>query len=335
MENEIEVTNEAPEIDMDAAMNDIAEGLNFNSPEESNEGIPDESHDDKALGNEALSVEGEAGPASGETPAVEDTGPAAPKTWRPDAAAKWAALPPEVRAEVAKREEDMFRGLETYKVDANFGKSVQSALAPYLPTLRQHNIDPVAQISGLMRAHYTLATGSPEQKQAYFASLAKDYGILLPGEEAPYIDPAVAELQTQLRTLQSQLQSREQEEQTTRTTKLRGEIDSFATDPAHPYFDEVANDIAGLIKSGTAKDLADAYDKAVWANPTTRAKEQARMTTEAAAKAKKEAGEKAAAAKRAASANVRSSSKPAGGTTPLGSIDDTLSAALAGIKARA
>lgn len=320
------------ELDLSAAMNDIAAGMGFDEPPETG----DDTSDDVKLDSSAADVADESAAVSegseAPTPPAE-SGVPVPKTWRADAASKWAQLPPEVQAEVVKREEDIFRGLETYKADAGFGKSMQSVLDPYMPTLKQHGIDPVQQVAGLMNAHFTLATGTAEQKQALFAKLAQDYGVQL-GGDAPYVDPAVAALQSQLQSLQSQLQGRERQESAQHQQKLRSEIDSFAADPAHAYFDEVASDIAGLLKSGTAKDLADAYEKAVWANPVTRAKEQSRLTTEAVSKAQKDAAERAQAAKRAAAANVRSSSKPASGTAPLGSIDDTLSAALADLKTR-
>ena len=320
MENELaeEVT-----FDTDSAMEDISSGLGFDAPE--------------AEGEVALEE-----PATTETPVVETPEPAVepptvavPKTWRPEAAAKWASLPPEVQAEVAKREEDIFRGLESYKVDAGFGKSVKSVLDPYLPILKQYNIDPIQQVSGLMQAHYTLATGTAEQKQAMFSKLASDYGVALqPPGEAPYVDPQVAALQQKLLALESNVQGREAREAAQSRQQLSTEINTFAADPAHPHFDEVASDIAAILKNGYAKNLQDAYEKAIWANPATRAKEQARLTTEALANAQKSAGEKLQAAKRAASANVKSSSKPASGTATLGSIDDTLQSALAGIKSR-
>ena len=43
-------------------------------------------------------------------------------------------------------------------------------------------------------------------------------------------------------------------------------METFALDTkAHPYFDEVADDIIALLKTGAS--LQEAYDKAVWANP--------------------------------------------------------------------
>lgn len=272
---------------------------------------------------------------TGEQPANQPAGTLqAPKTWRPEAAAKFASLPPEVQQEVLKREEDIFRGLEAYKADASIGKALKGIVQPYMQVFQAQGIDPLQQVSGLMRAHVALSTGTPEQKQQFFQHLAKEYGVEL-GMEAPYIDPQVAGLQKQLAELQSRLNGREQQEIAEARSKLQAEIDAFASDPAHQYFDEVANDIAGLLRSGAAKSLQEAYEKAVWANPITRAKEQARLTAEAEAKAKAEAAEKAKQARKAIGANVKSSAKAASGTAPLGSIDDTLSAALAAIKSRA
>ena len=266
--------------------------------------------------------------------AAAATGLQAPKTWRPEAAAKFATLPPEVQQEVLKREEDIFKGLESYKADASIGKALKGVVQPYMHIFQSQGIDPMQQVSGLMRAHVALSTGTPEQKQQFFQHLAKEYGVDL-GVEAPYIDPQVASLQKQLSDLQSRLNGREQHEANEARSKLQAEIDTFASDPAHQYFDEVANDIAGLLRSGAAKDLKDAYDKAIWANPITRAKEQARLTAEAEAKAKAEAAERAKQARKATGANVKSSAKAASGTAPLGSIDDTLNAALVAIKSRA
>lgn len=274
-------------------------------------------------------------PKEGETatPPAAST-PQPPKTWRPEAAAKFATLPPEVQQEVLKREEDIFNGLESYKADASIGKALKGVVQPYLQVFQSQGLDPMQQVSGLMRAHVALSTGTPEQKQQFFQHLAKEYGVDL-GAEAPYVDPQVAGLQKQLSDLQSRLNGREQHEAEQARSKLQAEIDSFASDPAHQYFDEVANDIAGLLRSGAAKDLKDAYDKAIWANPITRAKEQARLTADAATKAKAEAAERAKQARKATGANVKSSAKAASGTAPLGSIDDTLNAALATIKSRA
>jgi S1-C subfamily serine protease len=65
------------------------------------------------------------------------------------------------------------------------------------------------------------------------------------------------------------------------------EVNAFATDPAHPFFDEVSDDIIAILKTGAS--LAEAYEKAVWANPVTRQKEIARRQKEKDAKPHQEA----------------------------------------------
>lgn len=326
-------------LDLSAAGDSISADLFGTSGDSDNGGNADDVNLDDNGGTDAGAAAATP-PAAGTPPATEaapapaTTGLQAPKTWRPEAAAKFATLPPEVQQEVLKREEDIFKGLEGYKADASIGKALKGVIQPYMHIYQAQNIDPMQQVSGLMRAHVALATGTPEQKQQFFQHLAKEYDVDL-GGEAPYVDPQVAGLQKQLSDLQSRLNGREQQEADKARTALQAEIDTFASDPAHKYFDEVANDIAGLLRSGAAKDLKDAYEKAIWANPITRAKEQARLTADAEAKAKAEAAEKVKQARKATGANVKSSAKAASGTAPLGSIDDTLNAALANIKSRA
>ena len=323
------------EFDMDSALSEISDGLGLG--EESTNGGVATADDglDALLPEDGTPTVAE--PASAE-PASTEPAPApsaAPRTWRQEAAAEWAKLPPSVQAEVIKREEDMFRGIESYKADASFGKVVKGILDPYMPTLQQYGIDPAQQVQNLMSAHYKLALGSPEEKTAMFFQLAKDYGIQLgPQGETPYIDPTVQVLQTELHGLKSSLQMREAREASEIRSKLTSEIETFASNPANQYFNEVADDMAVLLRSGAAKDLADAYEKATWANPVTRAKEQARLQAETEAKLKKEAEAKAAAARRTTAANIRTKPKAASGTAPLGSIEATLNETLAAIHAR-
>lgn len=334
--------NDGNDFDMDAAGASLAEDLFGVSADDSGtggEGAGADADDVQLEVDPPTDGADPADPAPAATdpatpPAAATPGLEVPKTWRAEAAAKWASIDPAVQAEILKREEDIFKGLEGYKADAGMGRQFQQAIAPYQQIFQQSGINPMQQVSELMRAHVALATGSPEQKQMFFQRLAQDYGVQL-GGEAPYVDPQVAGLQKQLSDLQSRLMNRERQEQSTMQANLQREIDTFASDPKHPHFDEVASDIAGLIRSGAAKDLADAYEKAIWANPVTRAKEQARLTAEAETKRAADAAAKAEAAKKAVGANVKSKAKAASAAAPRGSIDDTLSAALTAIRSRA
>lgn len=332
------------DFDFASAEADISGSL-FDTPSSSS-GSEDDSEKDPVI-DAAVDSAAAGQPASGEAPPTETVEPAVkpeaafapPKTWRAEALAKWETLPAEVQREVLKREEDIFKGLESYKADAQVGRSINQVLSPYLPMLQQAGISPVQQVESLMQAHHGLATGTPEQKQRFFSELARMYNVPLSGdlagEESPFTDPQVAALQKEIAALKSTTMDRERREAESVRVTLQKEIDSFAADPKNVYFDEVATDIAALLKSGTASTLAEAYEKAVWLNPATRAKEQSRLTAETEAKVKADAEAKAAAAKKATAANVRSSPKSASAAAPLGSIDDTLSAALNSIRSRA
>lgn len=319
------------EFDMDAAVADIGSGLGYEEPSgegpQGAGGLPEVS-DKTPEGSPPVDV---APPP--EVPAL----PEPPKTWRQGALSQWASLPAEVRDEVLKREEDMFRGIEQYKADAGYAKSIKEALTPFMPSLQRYNIDPVQHIGALMKAHHDLALGTPEDKLATFQRLAQDYGIdlgHLAPEAQPFVDPQVARLQTELREIRSTITNAEQQRQEAVIAENKAKIAAFAGDPAHPHFDKVSSDMAALLQSGAAKTLEDAYERAVWMNPETRAAEVSRQHAEKTKQGLEEAKRKAEEAKRAAAANVRTSAKSGSGTAAPRSMDDTLQETLAAINAR-
>lgn len=330
------------DFDIEAAVDDIGGGLGFE--------VDDKPTDDVELEVTAPAeaekpvaetpVEEAATTGEGEKPAEASASlDEPPKTWRKEASATWAALPSEAKAEILKRESDIFKGIESYKVDATFGKSMKSVVQPYEAIMQANGMEPVSTIQGMLRGHHTLATGTPEQKATIFKQMAKDYrfdlsSLAAPAGEPPYIDPAVATLQNELRAVQSQLSEANQRRQAEARASVSAELDKFAGDPKNIHFNEVANDIANLLQRGLAGSLQEAYEKAVWLNPVTRAKEAARTTAEANAKAAAEAATKATAARKALAANVTTRARSGSATTPTGSLDDTLSEALAGIKSR-
>lgn len=349
--------------DMASAVSDIGAGLGFSS--ESNDdttntdpnaaGAGDDVDPTPRTGDDAAATP--SGDAKPETPPADKpagsdadagkpadgAGPAgvAPRTWRAEAAAEWDKLPAAVKAEVAKREEDMFRGLEGYKVQASHGKAFVDAIGKHLPTLKAAGADPFALAGEFMDAHVTLATGSPEAKAALIRQMDTQYGLNLAGmfqdpDFAPAVDPQVkhlqdklARLESQLSGTQSQVRQETERQQQAMLAELSREVDAFSKDPANIYYAEVEHMIPAILASGMVKGLKAAYDHAVMMNPATQAKELSRRTTEAAAKSAAEAKAKAEAAAKAAAANVRTKAKPASAAAPLGSIDDTLNQAYA------
>ena len=316
------------------AMETLEEGLGLGQ-EEKEEIKEDDSSEEIAVVAE-VPEEGEKPTLPGEVQVATATPTEAPpKTWRPNALVEWEKLPSAVRAEVLKREEDMFKGMESYKQKAHFGESFQATLQPHMEVLRQQNIEPVAHVGNLLNAHHMLSTAAPEARHQMFARLASDYGINLPQllqTAQNYIPPSpeVVDLQRKFNELQSISTRNEQMQLQAKEAQLTAQIERFQKDPANVHFATVANDMVELLSRGISTTLEDAYERAVWTNPVTRSAEQARATTNAA----KALAEKTQAAKKASAANVRTTTKKGSVTAATGSMEKTLEETLAEIKSR-
>ena len=272
-------------------------------------------------------------PAEGEQPVAEaPVEPVAvsqaPNTWKKEAAAAWEKMPPEARAEVERREADFHRGIEQYRGAASFGQAMERAITPYADTIKNLGLTADQAIGELMAADHKLRFGQPAEKIAYFAQLAQVYGIDLGAatqhlQEQPQVDPTVQALQQQMQTLVNKFKTQESSVQQQAQESLNSEILTFAADPNHSHFETVKPHMIALLQAGQAKDLSDAYEQAIYANPTTRAAMlQQQLTAQM-----KEKAEKAEKARIAASTNVKARpSMPV--SQPIGSMDDTIRATL-------
>jgi hypothetical protein len=272
--------------------------------------------------------------AAAATPAP---GPGAfPKTWKqtPELQAKWATLDPDIKNEVARREEAMFQGLEQYKGDANIGKVMKTVIAPYEHVLRHYKIDPAQLTATLFKAHHDLSLGNEATRVQAFRRLAQDYGVNLEAvsAEAPYEDPQVRTLREENSRLQSE-RARDAENARVATTRvLESQLDSFFKNPKFEFSSEVGAEMVPFVNQGMS--LEEAYEKAIWLNPVTRDKVLAKQTADAKAKTESEAAARLATAKAATAANVKTSSRSGTATGPTGSMEDTMREAYANIMAR-
>lgn len=258
----------------------------------------------------------------------------APKTWKPEAAAEWSKVPPLVQQEILKREQDMFTGLETYKVAADFGKTVHSILNPYAEGIRSRGGDPIDHVHKILEADRILSTASDEEKVEHFMALARSYGVNFQADDVSFEDTTVKELRQTVASLQSRLDNQDKTAQNAHRLQIEKEVKAFESDPKNIYFNELGNDIARLISTGVATSLQEAYDKAVWTNPITRDKEIQRQQKEREEKSKAEAAKQVTKAKTLTSLNVKATRTGKSGTAPTRTIDDTLRAKLEEIKSR-
>lgn len=326
----VDTGSESSSIATPEVISDIAASLGLASKE------PEE----KQTPEEEASV-AEAKPDETAKPDTPDPLAEAPKTWRKEAAAEWAKIPPTVRDEILKREADMFKGIEGYKSDAAVGQGFKSVLSPFMDQIRAANANPMEVVGGLLTTHSKLLTMPLDQRAALFERVAGNYGVKVkvvsadePDEEQRYVDPDIARLNKTVEDLRRDTEARRAAEVAQIEASNKKAVDEFAANPANIYFNEVADDIAYLIKTGKSGSLQEAYDMAVRLNPVTFAKESARIAAEAADKARKEMAAKAKQARAATSANLSTRPNNGVGTGPVKSWQEGLEEAYAAIQAR-
>jgi hypothetical protein len=297
---------------------------------------PPQSDEEKAKAEEEAAA-AEKAKSEENSQAVQDVG--APKTWTKEEIAEWATMSPGAKAAVLRREEDMFRGLEQYKEKAELGSRYDAVVEPFRAALAAEQVDPVQLFQSFSANHYLLARGTPEQKLEVATHLVKSYGLDIDAIKArlgnePVVDPKVQELERQIAELRGGVEQQQQAQLELKRAEFSKQVESFASDPKNVYFSEVSADIANLLKTGAATSLQQAYDMAVYNNPSTREKEIARITAERIESEKKAEADRVAKAEKAKAANVNSKQKTVDGTVPVGSLDETLNETMASIKAR-
>lgn len=300
--------------DLDAAVSDIGSGLGLGKDDE---------------------------PVSTE-PAVEDDAPAIteppvtrppPKSWAKETHELWGKADPKVQDYIEKREKDFLDGLEQYKGDQTYAKQLRDIISPYQAVLNAQGVTETQAVQYLLNAHYRLTQGTPDERKTAYEQIGRDLGLVQ--AQAQNVDPALARLQNELNGIKSTLTQRQQADLKAAQEAASSEVETFAADAAHPYFQEVSQDMVVLINAGHT--LANAYEKAVWANPITRQKELARIQTESAAQLKDKAKVEADAARKAASTNVRGQETRKAPTEPKGKLlsDEDMRDTLKAIKERA
>lgn len=320
---------ESEGLDIDSVMDSVAAGLGAVDTDDADNDAPDESGQDLEQG------------AAPEASAVESDEIPMPQSWKKEWEPDWKLTPKQARQRFLEREKQMLDGLEGYKSDAGYGKTIREAFKPYSDVLRAQGVDEVKAITFLLNAHKGLS--NPTTAREWYGRIAKSYGIeaaqaaaeaagatgAAQGQDTP---PAVRAALERIERVEGFLTEQQEREHQARVETTQKEVDAFASDPAHPYFDEVSEDIAKLIRAGYP--LADAYEKAVWANPVTRQKELGRIQKEDAEKNRQKALEVARQAKKGAAVNVKGRDSARASTEPAGDIDETLRETLANIKSR-
>ncbi|MFL9670448.1 hypothetical protein WIX39_026195 [Variovorax sp. AB1(2024)] len=251
----------------------------------------------------------------------------APSSWKPEAQAVWAKIdagtpvtPAEVkllRDEAARREGDYHKGIQGWKQHATAGQAYEQAIAPYRETLNKLGVDGATAVAELMKADNTLRYAPESVKVQELLRLAQVYGIDL----SKQFTPEIAKYERELFDMKEKLAQNESAQRQSVSDSLDSELNRFASAPGHEHFEAVRVHMASLISGGVAKDLEDAYQQAVFANPQTRTAllDQQRRASEENARLQRA---------RTASGSVRGSSPAAGTPSAVGnSVRDAITAA--------
>jgi len=217
-------------------------------------------------------------------PEVQAVERKAPTTWRKEAAAQWASIPDSLKDEILKRENDARLGIQNYKSAADIGRQYEEASKPFSQTFQQLGVTPVQAFQYLLNADAKLRYSNPQEKARYFSELARNYGIdLSQVVQLPPVPPEYQQMQQELNKLRQQ-QTRWEEQQ---NASLNSEIERFAE--THEHLEAVRPAMAVLLEKGLAKDLQDAYEKAIWADPEIRSLLISKQTSNVQVKAEKAA----------------------------------------------
>lgn len=268
-----------------------------------------------------------------------------PSTWRPAAKALWASLPQTIKEEVRKREWDAAKGVKQMRDRVEAADRLDEVIRPYRPLIEAEGGGTTEQVvTNMLNSAYILRQGSLEQKLQMTVNLARQYGFFDPlmamfttGRVPNTAAPSSGLTQQQVEQLVEQrLQS---EREAAASQSIEREMEEFRTAVnddgtlKHPYFENVRSLMANILETAdTELTLAEAYERAIWADPSTRAV----LNNNQQQQERGDAKDRADKARRAADNNVRRKPAPREPRQPdqLGSVDDTLTETMKAIKAR-
>lgn len=237
---------------------------------------------------------------------VEQVAPAidAPISWSAEQKAKWASVPPDLQTYISQRDKESHDAFTRAGQQIKAFEPISKVIEQYGETFRRNGLQPHDGIARMMAVHEMLENNAP----AAIKEIAKAYGVDLSGQAEQNATPEgekIAALEARLAKAESHLTAQQRQALSVEQNALAREIADFAKDK--PHFEAVRNVMAGLMNSGAAETLADAYDKATYADPTIRQSILADQQKANEAKRKEEESKRVAAAKKAAGVNVKSS----------------------------
>ena len=216
----------------------------------------------------------------------------APQHWAAEHQTMFGTLPRDGQSFLLDRSKDMEAAHTRRSQEIAPFRQVSEQWAPYLGQLQA---TPAQMFNTLMQTEYQLRTGTNEQRMQILLGLARDYGVDFGGppqptkEEDPFgfqtmLGQRLGPIEQRLEQLGGGIQATQGAHQQVQVAAAGRTIEEFRGakgadgKPAHPHFDEVADDILAMAQArstaGQPIDIAKMYEAACWANPSVRAKLQ-------------------------------------------------------------
>lgn len=210
----------------------------------------------------------------------------APRMWSPEAREKFAALPPDVQAEIGKREREIDTRLRETAQERQVSELARKTLDPYLDVCREIGIAPFEAVRQTMELGTRLHKGNGQQKAQIIAQLVTRYGVDIQELENQLVThisrpPEVTQLEQRLAQLEQQNSSLTQAQQQAATQEHTKAIEAFVADPKNEFVQDVWQEMTILLNTGKAETLHDAYEtacrmnKQVWQTMQSRSQQQA------------------------------------------------------------
>jgi hypothetical protein len=265
-----------------------------------------------------------------------------PVSWKPAAREAFAKAPPEVQAEVIRREHEITKRLNEVAEPVKLAERFRQVVAPFEQSMRSKGVDPLQVFANTLPTIQALESPHPGQRAQVIAQIIRAY---LPGEQgidllaqtldgkaglaqAP-VDPVAIAAQAEQRVFQ-RLQA---QAATVAAQRQEAMLSKFATE--RPFFEDVRTKMGDILAArGTPnpseQELAEVYDLACNLDP-----EISRILKQREAAKAVPTSIEATARARAAASSVRSTpaAPPSRGTQPQ-TIDDAFEMAKAKLAGR-
>lgn len=218
---------------------------------------------------------------------------------------KWSSIPSDIQVALNKSADDFHRLATTHDEERNYGKQFKEVVAPYIAQMRAEGANPIQATQALYDTAYRLRTGTPQQKGQLLWETARQFGAdmsqgMTQQAQAP-VHPLLQQTLQEVQSMKADMEKQQAFKKQQEDAGIQSQIETFKADPKNVHFEAVKAHMASLLSGGLAKDLQDAYDQAVYANPQTRASQLEALNRDSQEKRVADQKAKAEAAKKAGS----------------------------------